>query len=668
MTQPSTYEEMEAKDTSIIGPEAEPEAGFNATLNDTGQPLTDDQLATTLSQILNDADQYKQRFQAEMLREYTQYNGQIDDSDKSEWQSRLHLPLARQAVDISTARVIDALWSNEDFFDVYPYAKMDDAKVDLAKKLVKWQFWKGNIREGLRTAIKHAFICGFGPLKVTFEQRAVTVTKVGQMGLPETTTEIRKFLRADPILPTDFWVDPTGRNRFMIHRVKRTVADLWALARPQQDPMTGAEIPPVYDPNVVAEVKPSQLDQEAAVKESIIRRDTPYLNTDVAVDVYEYWGDIYDPKNGAVLYRNVVCTFVGKGKTKIIRKPQTNPYRHGQAPFIVISPGLAPGQIYGWGILRANTLISDAIDKAFNVIMDKFLLQVPSVVVYPTELRNQDEVSGDKIKWTPGKVWLGKDPERPPFAAVEGFPPIAQQDLQVLDRLTSFYQMFSGVNEFSTGTPQTDNRKTKEEVQVRTQATAQIFNDAAQHIEENALSPLIKMVYLLTVQFEDQYDDQNLVRMFGDNDEAIQVVQALKMAPPEMRWQQMYLDAEFRVTGITNAITKQDRLARLTGFLQSIAADPTMGMLIDKQRLLRLWVQNYDMPREIVLSMSDAILQGENMASLGMLMQQFGLMPQGGNANNANQKNAAGARNDQEQVTEENPNAQAQQGEAPPPQ
>jgi hypothetical protein len=565
--------------------------------------------------------------------------------------------MARQAVDVSTARVIEALWSNEDWFDVYPYVKLDDAKTDMAKKIVKWQFWKGNIREGIRTAIKHSFICGFGPLKLTFDQRAMAITKAGPDGQPMESVEIRKFLRADPIIPTDFWIDPTGRNRYVIHRVKRTISDLWELATGATDPLTGASIPPVYDPVEVRKVKPAQQDMTREVQTSVIRRDTPYLASDMGVDVYEYWGDIFDPKNGAVMYRNVVCTFVGKGKTTIIRQPQANPFRHGKAPFIVFSPGLAPGQLYGWGILRANTLLSDAIDRIFNVIMDKTMLQVPTVVAYPTALRNPEELLGDVPTWKPGKIWQGKDPDRKPFEAIEGFPPPSNEDMQILDRLMSMFQMSSGVNEFATGTPQTNNRKTKEEVQTRTSATAQIFNDAAQHIEENALSPLVKMVYLLTVQFEDQYDDQNLLRMLGSV-EAGQVVMALKQLPPEMRWQEMFLDAEFRVTGISQSITRQDRLQRLTGFLQSIAADPVMGALIDKSELLRTWVHEYDLPQNLVLPMSEALLQAENMAQIGSVMQMFGMSPgapAGQNKNNAGKANEAAAKEGAEQQTETNP-------------
>lgn len=648
--QAGTFEELEARDTTVVGEAAKPEAGLDAKFNYEGTPIDRDRLQSILSNILQDADRYRMKFMAEILRDYNQYNGQVDDTAKGEWQSRLHVPLAKQAVDISSSRVVDAIFSNEDFFDVYPYTKIDDIRVESAKKIIKWQFYKAGIREGVRTSIKNAFICGFGPAKITFEQKAEQETGVlgGQF---QDVVKLKKGLRVDPIMPSDIWLDPTGRNRFIIHRVKRSLSDLWAMARAQQDPVTGEIIPPVYDPEVVEDLTPGLNDPEQDVRDSQIRRDTPYLASDMGLDVYEYWGDIYDPKNGVVLYRNVVCTFVGKGKTRLIREPQKNPFRHGKAPFIVFTPGLAPHQIYGWGLLRSVSLVSDAIDRQFNVILDKTLLQVPMVIVYPTALRNPDELKGDKPVMKPGKMWQGKDPERTPFEAIEGFPPPTQQDFTVLDRLVGFYQQATGVNEFATGTPQTINRKTKEEVQIRAGATQQVFNDSAQHIEENALSPLVRMVYDLTVQFEDQFDDQRLMRMFGDDENSLMYLQALMQMTPEQRWETMSLDAEFRVTGISLSISRDQKLQRIQGFLQAVAQDPIMAMLLDREALLREFTKLYDMPRNIILPPAGAILQAQSMGQVGMLMQQFGLMPKG----------TGGMQNNQTDATREaqgNPNAE----------
>src|SRR5438477_390473 len=115
-------------------------------------------------------------------------------------------------------------------------------------------------------------------------------------------------------------------------------------------------------------------------------------------------------------------------------------------------------------------------------------------------------------------MWQRKSGERQIFYPVEGFPPVTQFDLEVLDKLTTFYQMGTNVTEFATGATTSNNRKTKEEVEARTQAAQATFNSAARHIEQHSLSPLMKMIYYLSIQFVDDFDDETLFKMFGDDE------------------------------------------------------------------------------------------------------------------------------------------------------
>lgn len=637
---------QEAVDTTVSGPEAKPIRGLNATFDFDGIPVQDADLERIFSTILEDADRYRQRFVPEWLKAYQQYNGEIREDGKLPWQSRLNIPKPKQAVDLSTARVMNAITSNEDFFDVLPFVQMDDAKTDTAKKLVKWQLQKSKYRQPLQTSVKDAFICGFGPMKVVYEENVRSVTTVdadpttGKMAFMQ-TEERKNRLRLDPIIPTDFWLDPSGRNRFVIHKVRRSISDLWSLAQDQLDPLTGqVNVAAVYDAAKVREVKPGNVDPERDAQNAIIKRDTPFLSEQRGVDVYEYWGDLYDPATGATLYKNIVATFVNK-KT-MIRRPQANPFRHGNAPFVVFHPTLAPHQLYGYGLLTSGSLIHDALNRGFNIIMDKMMLQVPTVQAYPSSLRNPSELGQDNEKFYPGKTWLGRDPEKPIFVPVDGFQPPSQEDFAVVDKLTSFYDQSTGVNEFATGTPQTDNRKTKEEVQERVGATQQVFNDAAQQIEESGLSPMIQMMYYLMVQFEMDYADPNLLQMFGEQQQPI--IQQLATLSPEQRWQAMYLDAEFRVTGVSLMITRNDRIQRMVNWKQMISADPAMNALVNRREEMRWWMRQFDIPQEFLLDPEMAAIQAEEtMLLMQILGPQMGA-PQGDGGDNAtNASRKAGA-------------------------
>src|SRR5258708_35351523 len=120
--------------------------------------------------------------------------------------------------------------------------------------------------------------------------------------------------------------------------------------------------------------------------------------------------------------------------------------------------------------------------------------------------------------------------------------------------------MGSGVREFATGQKMTNKRKTKEEIQVRSQAVQTTFNSAASHIESDALGPMLKMIYMLALQYEADYSDENLTKMFADDPDSAQMLQQVKGMTTEERWQALYLDGEFKVTGISLSISRQDKL------------------------------------------------------------------------------------------------------------
>lgn len=639
---------QEAVDVQIQGPEAVPVRGLQATIDFPGVPLQSSDVERLFGTIFDQADNYRKSFEPKWRKGYTQYNGTIDESGKLPWQSRIHVPKPKKAVDKSTSKVMSAIFNNEDFFDILPSVQPDDARVDVAKKMVKWQLRKSEYRQPVQTSIKDAFICGFGPMKVTYEigQRPVTVVDkdplTGVMGF-QTKMEKRNRLRMDPIIPFDFWLDPTGRNRFVIHRTKRDISSLWALAEDQIDPLTGQIISPaVYDREAVKRVRAGNSNPERDANNAVVRQDAPLYTTDTGVDVYEFWGDFHDPSTGVLLYRNVVITFAGQ--FTMIRKPQQNPFRHGNSPFVVFHPVLAPHQIYSVGLLESGFSLQDGLDRAWNIVMDKMMLQVPTVQAYPSSLRNQNDLGQDNQKFYPGRTWLGKDPEKPIFVPVDGFQPPTDQDFVVTDKLGSFHDQSTGVNELATGTPQTNNRKTKVEIQERAMATDETFNDAAAEIETSGLSPLIKMVYYLMVQFEQNYSDPELLRMFGEQQQPI--VQMLATLTPEQRWEAMFLDAEFRVTGVTLAATRNDRIQRMMNWKSIVTADPAMNAIVNRREEMRWWMQMFDIPQHLILDPTMAAIQAEETALLMQILgPNMGQTPQGGgdgtNASNATSQGAA---------------------------
>jgi hypothetical protein len=631
-----------ASDVHDPGPEAKPEYGLGANFFYTGnkKTITPDVLVGMFQTHFDYANSYRLRFLPDILDSYMQYNAETQASGKEPWQADIHIPLPAQSVDIAAGRITEALFGDEDWFEVDPNRNKDTLLTEFAQKAVKWQFSKSRGIFDAKASIKDALICGFGPLKIHFEQVLEPYTDTewvpGRVAMPgeviprtgswqfKDAERIVKRMRFESIVPTDIWLDPTGKNRWLIQRSTRGVSDLWPLTEDLVDPDTGSVIrKAVYTKRYVARVSPGMRDPQRDIDAQRIRRDTatPYgVTYDQNVDVYEFWGDFTDPNTGVVLFKNCVITFVDK--RICIRPPQRNPFRHGKPPFIIFQSKMLPHQVYGYGLLHQNRRILYQMNQHCNVLLDKAMLQVPTLEYDQSASKDPAVQAGSRPKFSPGKMWPRKPgPDKQIFYPVQGFQPIVPMDMVIIDRLTQWYQMASIVPEFETGTAMSTNRKTKGEIEMRMQAAQQNFNDAAVHIQEQGMGPLCRMVYMLMLQFEDQYDDDDLTRMFGDDQYAIQFITNLKSMSPAERWKECYLDSEFKAIGITNEQTRNRRLSQTSQFVSALSADPLLGMFIDKREQLRAMLPLFQQPKRMILDNADALLQ---MAQMAMIQGQFG--------------------------------------------
>lgn len=641
-------------DVTESGPKAKAEHGRGATFGDHGQQdIGREEIEKIFQANFYEAERYRLTFEPEWIANYQQYHGETEDSGKAEWQSQVHVPISAQAVNVAASRVTSVIFGSEEWFDTRAGARSRDDLDELAKKLVLWQFDKSHGQDPINQSVKDAMICGNGPLKIhvanEVESGVDTVWKkkppVDFMGTMVDAGGEWKFvnvrrpkkrLRFESIMPTDFWLDPSGLNRWCIQRIKRTLSDIWALAKDQKSEDGKTIIrKAVYDPDVVAMVTAGSRDQRLDNQAAIIRHERIHSIGEKTVDVYEFWGDLIDPTNGVTLYRNIVATFVNK--QYCIRMPERNPFLHGAPPFIYFRAQLLPHQIYGYGILGQTTKIQAEMDRAIQYVADKMHLSVPMAEVDASAARNPERWQGDHIRIVPGGVIQRKgaiDPQRRVITPVQFCEPINQWEIEFVNFLMRAFQMVTP-NEFATGQRLSTERKTKEEVQVQTGAAQAQFNDAAQYIEQTALSPMVNMVYRDMLQFEEDYDDPELQSLVADNPPQQEMLFKLKAMSPEERWRAMMVDTDFKVTGVTRDVSRQQNLQNTQAFLQIIGNDQTMSMLIDKAQLLRNVTQDLNIRQNLVLEPAQAILQAQNEATIRQMQQpqqpqgQPGQQPQG---------------------------------------
>ena len=545
----------DATDTGLPSQAIKPAYGRAATFNDQRGVLQYDNraLAAMFQTILEDAQRYRQPFEQEWIKAYTQYHGNVQDQGKAPWQSLVHVPVSKRDVDTIAARIVSVMFSEEDWFDIEPSGPYQDKLTDIAKKVIQWQFHRGRFREPVETSIKDALICGNGPIKITYERGlkpwmssqfvqappadnfGVRTPRPGHFEMRRAMKMISR-LRFEPIIPTDFWLDPSGRNRFVIHRVKRHISDLWRLAEDQKDPLTGQVlVPAVYDKNEVAKVRPGARDRLLDNYASSIRRERPMAYGDMTVDVFELWGDFYDPSNGVTIFQNCIATFCDKQWT--LRKPQENPFWHQENPFLMMRPMLNPHQVYGYGFLMQSARIQDEMDRTLQVMIDKMHLSVPMVEADISAARNPEEFGGDHLKVEPARIITKKSGDRQIFKPVEGFLPPTEWEIQVYRLLQEAFGVDTNVSEWATGDEGPQVRKTKAEAQIKVSASQQSFNAVGQYVEEHGLSPMVKRVYQLSIQYENNFTDPKLMKMFAQDPQAQQILSALSTLPLPERWQ-----------------------------------------------------------------------------------------------------------------------------------
>jgi len=630
----------ENSDVQLAGAPAAAQYGLGATYlyPGTKELLTPEVVANKFWTLFNYCDNYRKRFLPEMLAAYAQYNGDVERRDKEPWQANVNVPLPSQAIDVATGRICQAIFESEDFFEVDPDRRADDLLTEFAKKATKWQIRKSHGMPEIKGAIKDALICGLGVLKIHFraEQMRFTDTvwkparlalagqiipEAGEWQFKDSSKIVRRMCFENP-MPTDIWLDPSGKNRFLIQKITRYPSDLWPLTKPLYAEDGTLLRKAVYDAKYVQRVKPGMRDDQRAIEGARIRRDvdSPYGNRgyDQSVDLYEFWGDFPDPDTGTILFQNVVATFAYLNIC--LRYPERNPFLHITPPFIITQSKLLPHQVYGYGLLHQNRKLQDALNEQANVMLDKAMLQVPTLEYDPSASKDPT-MNTSRPKFAPGKMWPRKPgPDKKIFYPTEGFQPIQPMDMAMLDRIVNWYQISSTVPEFATGNQLSNNRKTAEEAQIRAQAAQQNFNDAAVHLQDQAIGPMLKMIYLTMLQYEDQYDDVDLERAFGDDQEALGFIQQMKSMTPAERWRVGYLDAEFKAVGITNEITRQKRLQETGDFMRITSADTLLGMFIDKREQLRVMLNLYHQPQRMVLNQADAMIQAIQMARVSQMM------------------------------------------------
>lgn len=358
----------------------------------------------------------------------------------------------------------------------------------------------------------------------------------------------------------NFFPDSTGGGLYNIE-------DLWCDYHElcDLDPEDG------WDLDQIEEIEPMSgtddgeeaLDQRRRSNQNTVTRG--YRNR---VKVTEYWGTILD-EDGSILYENVVCNLAND--KYLIRPPTQNPYWHQEDPYVYagILDVTEDNAVWPKALADAGTKHNMALNELYNLMVDGGQRSVNNVgMIRPDWIENISELE-DGIK--PGTN-LKVNSQCPPGAkALEmvqtgTVPPDAQNMFNIQSQEFNASMLTSDIR--SGIQPKREVAATQ--IVETSQTITSVFKGITEQIEQKWIKRVLWKSSMLTMQFSDDIDEQEVRDVLGDRAEEF-----LKLTPQE-RFAETVQGMKFSVSGITQHLAKAQDFQKIMTLMQTIGGAPPL--------------------------------------------------------------------------------------------
>jgi hypothetical protein len=367
-----------------------------------------------------------------------------------------------------------------------------------------------------------------------------------------------------------------------------------------------------------------------------------------SVDLYHYWGDLYDEK-GSILAHNVTYTMagatangggVGSGAADIvIRQPISNPFFHGKDPYTIGTPYIVPFSTYNRGIVEDIIGIVKMMTELANLIIDG--AQFDAMQAYEVDEDLLSDPRQAKRGIYPGVAFVTKAFENPGQKNVVRSittGKVPQLALNILNYLDREQQLSSSVTNALKG--QSTGAETLGEFQSLTAQASDSLDDAARTVEETVLDDMLDKIAGVIYQYHSDYSMPRLMENFP------QTTTILADMEPKERFATMLGGFAFKARGVSVFMDKAQDLQKINSFIQLIGNIPGVMTRINVDELLENIIIGIGWnPSKLLLAQSPG--QALPPAMLGMDQGEGQLTPQqqvngqqgaamGGSVNNPN--------------------------------
>lgn len=500
--------------------------------------------------LFTHADTARQAHENQWNENWALYNNDYNWTGKAKWQSQEAMPKVPMLVDFGSDQIRKAIQSAGRFFVFEAHGEAAKARAMLGELLTRDWLRRPDVRlpfkfgEGTRGAM----LCGNAIFKVRWDTA----------------------LRIDTIDPYDFWVDPSGRQRFVFHRSVRDRDEILADAEAGK-----------YDKEMVMKCNgDSGTEEDQAWRKRAGLSEPAAVGGRRPVELLEFWGSVMD-ETGEIIEGCEECWAVIADRKYLIRAPDANPFWHGKRPFIRVAPNSKPFAPYGKTLIEDIAGLARQLTELGNLVFDAAVMDAIHVwevnrdaMQYPAQLAGGwrpglllDRVGSEQILTTAEK----------PYSA-------SQLTLPVFSRWSTEIENNAGVTADVMGHVGRGPRRTATEAEGQKVQSAQFLSNLAASIETDGIAPLAEMSLKTIVQYMPSmlYMTERYRDMLGVQEAAI-----LATMSHQERYRYLCTQHTVRGRGVAGIFTRQEDLGRVLQFMQVLQMFPQWAGRINEEAVLR---------------------------------------------------------------------------------
>lgn len=548
------------------------------------QPIGSDAELT----VINAVNQYiaesreseRKRRLEKSKRNWNLYLGIQDFGYKQDGQSQEFIPKTAEAVEQFVGFIEKALGKFEDWY------RLDipkDIPVEAASLMKVLDFYLNRIPSSFTNSpqsvkfsqvagdlvksglLRSLMICKIHGTNVT---RPKAMMEAGQFRLdPETGQLVENppsisiqdedewRLAIDLVSDEDYFPDPTGARLYEIHEVRR---DLFHLERMAEQGL--------YDEKVVEMIQEDFHRREEEEMKSRRGDDNAKPGFRKQVVIRECWGSLLNAE-GRIAESNVV-TAVANEKW-LIRPPEPNPNWHGESPFEAGPLVRVPHSVWHKAMYDHAGPLNEALNELFNLMLDGSIGAVWGTRQVRTDwLENPADIQ-DGI---PQNATLEVNSQCPVNGKVvenvaQGEVP--RDAMNMYGVLNQEFNASAHTNEISLGGLPGKSVKATEVVQ-SSQSQAVTLDGIITDIE-HFLSRVISKSWKTILQQAPPLLNLEILRDIKTRDALM-----LARLSPEERFALFGEPGDFKVTGVTSAMSKARDFQRLMALLQTVQSSPLL--------------------------------------------------------------------------------------------